>query len=71
MKVTMFQVTYVVVPLSDFKIDGYSWGHPIIFFGNWGILLILYGIWFWRKNNSFLSSKIIFDSRDSSISRAL
>src|SRR3989338_10176798 len=29
-------------PVSDFTINGTSWGTPLIFFGNWGALALIY-----------------------------
>ncbi len=36
-------------PISDFKVDGISWGNPIIFFPNVALLVMLYGWYFYRK----------------------
>lgn len=33
-------------PLSDYRFNGVSWGHPIIFFTNLGLLAVAY-LWFW------------------------
>lgn len=33
-------------PISNFHIDGVSWGHPMIFIPNVLLLLILYGYWY-------------------------
>ena len=36
-------------PFSDYRFDGEGWGHPLIFFPNIALLVILYGIFFyWR-----------------------
>jgi hypothetical protein len=36
-------------PLSDFHVDGVPWSRPYIFFPNWGLLIILYGWFIYRK----------------------
>jgi hypothetical protein len=41
-------------PISDFHVDGTSWGHPLIFFPNLALLFVAY-IWFYyskRKKKS-------------------
>jgi hypothetical protein len=44
-------------PLSDFHVDGISWGHPLIYFPNLALLLLAYA-WFYyskRKNRNHFS----------------
>lgn len=36
-------------PLSDFKVDGISWSHPLIFFPNWILIIIGYTAWYIYK----------------------
>lgn len=36
-------------PISDFHIDGISWGHPMIFIPNVVLLLGLYGYWYIKQ----------------------
>ncbi len=39
-------------PISDFTFNGTSWGTPLIFFGNWGALILIYlAIWLYRKKS--------------------
>lgn len=46
---TSFFATPFLWPLSDFKIDGTPWSHPLIFFPNWILIFIAYTIWLIRK----------------------
>ncbi len=46
---TAFFPTPFVWPVSSFRIDGVSWGHPYIFFPNVIFLVILYGVWYVRR----------------------
>ena len=39
-------------PISDFHIDGVSWGHPMIFIPNVILLLCLYGFWYVQRKKS-------------------
>lgn len=46
-------------PISDFRVNGISWGNPIIFFPNVILLIISYAFWYWKhrknkKNQSLL-----------------
>jgi len=36
-------------PVSDFHVNGTPWSSPYIFFPNWGLLVILYAWFFYRK----------------------
>lgn len=36
-------------PISDFSVDGISWGHPMIFIPNVILLLGLYGYWYIKR----------------------
>jgi hypothetical protein len=36
-------------PLSDFHVNGVPWSRPYIFFPNWGLLIILYAWFLYRK----------------------
>lgn len=36
-------------PLSDFHVDGVPWSRPYIFYPDWGLLIILYGWFIYRK----------------------
>jgi hypothetical protein len=36
-------------PVSDFHVNGHSWGTPEIFFPNVALLAILYGYWWWKR----------------------
>ena len=36
-------------PVSDFKINGISWGNPFIFFPNVVLLIIVYGFLYYKK----------------------
>lgn len=44
-----FFPTPFLYPLSNFKVDGIGWGHPIIFFPNLILLIIAYA-WFYRNS---------------------
>ncbi|QQS60675.1 hypothetical protein IPN41_01740 [Candidatus Falkowbacteria bacterium] len=44
-----FFATPFLWPLSDFKIDGTPWSHPLIFFPNWILIIIGYTLWFIQK----------------------
>lgn len=44
-----FFATPFLWPLSNFKIDGTPWSHPLIFFPNWILIIIGYTIWFIQK----------------------
>lgn len=37
-------------PLSDFHVDGRSWGDPLIFIPNVLLLVALYGYWWYARN---------------------
>lgn len=39
---TSFFPTPFLWPISDFKIDGISWSHPLIYFTNLGLLFLIY-----------------------------
>lgn len=42
-------------PFSDFKVNGISWGEPIIFLPNLILLLSLYSVWgvnYWKNNKT-------------------
>ena len=43
--------TPFLFPLSDYRFDGISWGHPYIFFPNLALLLLAY-IWFLYKKKT-------------------
>ena len=43
-------------PISTFHINGISWGHPIIFFPNVILLVLVYAWWYLKKNN-FIKNK--------------
>ena len=47
---TSFFATPFLWPLSNFKINGTSWSHPLIFFPNWILIIILYIVWFRKKS---------------------
>ena len=49
---TSFFGTPFLWPLSGYEVDGYSWGHPSVFFGNWIALVILYAVWFLYKKHT-------------------
>ena len=37
-------------PVSDFHLNGISWGSPVIFFPNWILIVLIYGGWFlWKR----------------------
>jgi len=36
-------------PLSDFKVDGVAWGHPIVFVADMLLLFAVYSLWLARK----------------------
>jgi hypothetical protein len=42
-------------PISDFHIDGVSWGHPMIFIPNVLLLLSLYGYWYVQRRKALSS----------------
>lgn len=44
-----FFPTHFLWPLSDFHVNGTPWSSPYIFFPNWGLLIILYGWYIYRK----------------------
>jgi hypothetical protein len=44
-----FFPTPFLEPISDYVFDGISWGTPIVFFSNLGLLFIGYAIWFIAK----------------------
>lgn len=41
-------------PVSDFHVNGTPWSSPYIFFPNWGLLIILYGWFLYRKKRPAL-----------------
>jgi hypothetical protein len=46
---TAFFPTPFLWPLSNFYVNGVSWGHPYIFFPNIIILICMYAAWFIRR----------------------
>ena len=46
---TAFFPTPFLWPLSDFRVDGVSWGHPYIFIPNVVFIVVLYSIFYIRK----------------------
>lgn len=44
-----FFPTPFLFPISDFHIDGVSWGHPMIFFPNAVLLIGLYALWYLKR----------------------
>ncbi len=44
-----FFATPFLWPLSDFKINGTPWSHPLIFFPNWILIIISYSFWYIHK----------------------
>lgn len=49
-----FYPTPFLWPISDFKVNGFSWGHPWFLIVNYALLIIVYWI-LWRKNKVNLS----------------
>lgn len=47
--VNAFFPTPFLWPLSDFHVEGIPWNRPIIFYPDWGLLIILYGWFIYRK----------------------
>lgn len=43
-----FFPTPLLWPISDVTVDGTSWGTPMIFYPNLALLMIAYGVWWWR-----------------------
>lgn len=39
-------------PISDFHIDGTSWGQPMIFIPNVVLLVCLHGYWYWQRRKT-------------------
>lgn len=56
---TEFFATPFLWPLSNFKINGISWSHPLIFFPNWIAIIIGYIIWYVykKRKNTFKELK--------------
>ena len=46
-------------PISDFHIDGVSWGHPIIFFTNVIFLICLYAYWYLHRKRAKANEKVV------------
>lgn len=46
-------------PLSDFHVNGISWGHPAIFIPNITLLLLAYGYWWYRRHATKRQSEVI------------
>jgi hypothetical protein len=44
-----FFATPFLWPISSYKFDGIPWSNKWIFFPNVAIIIIVYGIWFWKK----------------------
>ncbi len=53
-----FFPTPFLYPISDFKVNGISWGHPIIFFPNVILLVIAYFWWYWKHRQINRSKEI-------------
>jgi len=49
-----FFPTPFLYPLSDFTIGGISWTNPYMFFSNWILLIILFGILYRKELKKFL-----------------
>ncbi len=48
----IFFPTPFLWPISSFHVNGYSWGHPVIFFPNITLLAILYGFWWYQHRKA-------------------
>jgi hypothetical protein len=45
-------------PFLDYRFDGIPWSHPSIFFTNWALLAVCYGLFFvYRKKNFSKNNK--------------
>lgn len=44
-------------PLSNYHVNGIYWGNPIIFFLNWGLILLAYGFWYWKSHGKRKNKK--------------
>ncbi len=52
-----FFATPFLWPITEYKIDGIPWSHPLIFFPNWILIICFYFYFFWWKKRKFLVSK--------------